>query len=85
MKNITALFTAAVLSSLSFASVAAVEVQSAPTGQQEVATVGVRANSNLDSVEDQLAQKADEMGAKSFRITSVTGSDNLHGTAVLYK
>lgn len=85
MKNITALFTAAVLSSLSFASFAAVEVQAAPTGQQEVATVGVRANSNLTSVEDQLAQKADQLGAKSFRITSVTGSDNLHGTAVLYK
>lgn len=85
MKNITALFTAAVLSSFSFASFAAVEVQSAPAGQQEVATVGVRANSNLGSVEDQLAQKADQMGAKSFRITSVTGSDNLHGTAVLYK
>ncbi len=80
-----ALFAAAVLSSLSFASMAAVEVQSAPAGQQEVATVGVTASTNLSSVEDKLAQKAEQMGAKSFRITSVTGSDNLHGTAVLYK
>ena len=30
-------------------------------------------------------QKADEMGAKSFRITSVTGPNTLHGTAVIYK
>ncbi|MGG7448883.1 multiple stress resistance protein BhsA [Kosakonia oryzendophytica] len=85
MTNVKALFAAAVLSSLSFASMAAVEVQSAPAGQQEVATVGVTASTNLSSVEDKLAQKAEQMGAKSFRITSVTGSDNLHGTAVLYK
>ncbi|EBS0023209.1 multiple stress resistance protein BhsA, partial [Escherichia coli] len=26
-----------------------------------------------------------EMGAKSFRITSVTGPNTLHGTAVIYK
>ncbi|AJE55487.1 hypothetical protein SEEE4018_09917 [Salmonella enterica subsp. enterica serovar Enteritidis str. 543463 40-18] len=25
------------------------------------------------------------MGAKSFRITSVTGPNTLHGTAVIYK
>lgn len=85
MTNVKALFAAAVLSSLSFASMAAVEVQSAPAGQHEVATVGVTASTNLSSVEDKLAQKAEQMGAKSFRITSVTGSDNLHGTAVLYK
>ncbi|UXY09231.1 DUF1471 domain-containing protein [Kosakonia sp. ML.JS2a] len=85
MTNVKAFFAAAVLSSLSFASMAAVEVQSAPAGQQEVATVGVTASTNLSSVEDKLAQKAEQMGAKSFRITSVTGSDNLHGTAVLYK
>ena len=85
MKNVKILIAAAVLSSLSFASFAAVEVQNAPAGQQEVAVIGASAGANLSSVEDQLAQKADEMGAKSFRITSVTGSDTLHGTAVLYK
>lgn len=85
MKNVKTLIAAAVLSSLSFASFAAVEVQATPAGQQEIATIGATAGTNLSSVEDQLAQKADAMGAKSFRITSVTGSDNLHGTAVLYK
>ena len=85
MKYVKTLFAAAVLSSLSFASFAAVEVQSAPAGQQQVGIIGASAGANLSSVEDQLAQKADEMGAKSFRITSVTGSDTLHGTAVLYK
>ncbi|WP_312685708.1 multiple stress resistance protein BhsA [Kosakonia sp.] len=85
MTNVKTFFAAAVLSSLSFASFAAVEVQSAPAGQQELATVGVSASTNLSSVENKLAQKAEQMGAKSYRITSVTGTDKLHGTAVLYK
>lgn len=85
MKNIKSLFAVAVLSSLSFASLAAVEVQSAPVGQQKAGTIAASAGTNLNSVEQELAQKADAMGAKSFRITSVTGSDTLHGTAVIYK
>ena len=75
MKTVNTLAIAAVLSSLSFASFAAVEVQSTPAS----------AGTNLGSLEDQLAQKADEMGATSYRITSVTGPNTLHGTAVIYK
>jgi multiple stress resistance protein BhsA len=85
MKTINTLIAAAVLSSLSFASFAAVEVQSTPTDQQKVGTISASAGTNLSSLEDQLAQKADAMGAKSFRITSVTGPNSLHGTAVIYK
>ena len=76
---------AAVLSSLSFASFAAVQVQSTPAGQHKVGTISASAGTNLGSLEDQLAQKAQEMGAKSYRITSVTGPNTLHGTAVIYK
>ena len=85
MKNVKTLFAAAVLSSLSFASFAAVEVQATPTGQQKVGTITATAGTNLGSLEDQLAEKADQMGASSFRITSVTGPNTLHGTAVIYK
>lgn len=85
MKNIKSLLAIAVLSSLSFASVAAVEVQSSPVGQQKVGVISANAGTNLSSLESELAQKADEMGAKSFRITSVTGPNTLHGTAVIYK
>ena len=81
MKNVKTLIAAAILSSMSFASFAAVEVQSTPEGQQKVGTI----SANAGSLEEQLAQKADEMGAKSFRITSVTGPNTLHGTAVIYK
>ena len=85
MKNVTTLIAAAVLSSLSFASFAAVEVQAKPTGQQKVGTITATAGTNLGSLEDQLAEKAEQMGASSVRITSVTGPNTLHGTAVIYK
>ncbi|EKM0363408.1 multiple stress resistance protein BhsA [Cronobacter turicensis] len=85
MKNVQALLAAAVLSSLSFASVAAVQVQSTPAGQQKAGTISATAGTNLSSLEAELSQKADEMGAKSFRITSANGPNNLHGTAVIYK
>lgn len=85
MKNVKTLIAATILSSLSFASFAAVQVQAAPAGQQEIGTVAVTAGTNLSSVENQLAQKAQASGASSYRITSVSGSDKLHGTAVLYK
>lgn len=85
MKNVKTLIAAAVLSSLSFASFAAVEVQSLQqTSRKSVPSLPLPGLA-LGSLEDQLAQKADEMGAKSFRITSVTGPNTLHGTAVIYK
>jgi multiple stress resistance protein BhsA len=85
MKSIKSLIAVAVLSSLSFASMAAVEVQSSPADQQKVGVISANAGTNLSSLESELAQKADQMGAKSFRITSVTGPNTLHGTAVIYK
>jgi multiple stress resistance protein BhsA len=85
MKNVKTLIAATLLSSLSFASFAAVQVQSTPADQHKVGTVSASAGTNLSSLESELAQKADEMGAKSYRITSVAGPNNLHGTAVIYK
>ena len=85
MKTVNTLAIAAVLSSLYLASISAVEVQSTPAGQHKVGTISASAGTNLGSLEDQLAQKADEMGATSYRITSVTGPNTLHGTAVIYK
>ncbi|HKN02371.1 MAG TPA: multiple stress resistance protein BhsA [Buttiauxella sp.] len=85
MKNVKTLIAAVVLSSISFASFAAVEVQAAPAGQQKVGTVTATAGTNLSSLEAELAEKADQMGASSYRITSVTGPNTLHGTAIIYK
>ena len=85
MKTMNALAIATLLSSLSFAGFAATEVQSTPVDQQKIGTISANAGPNLASLQDQLAQKADMMGATSFRITSVTGPNTLHGTAVIYK
>lgn len=85
MKNVKTLIAAVMLSTLSFASFAAVQVQSTPANQQKVGTISANAGTNLGSLEDQLAAKAEAVGAKSFRITSVSGPNTLHGTAVIYK
>ncbi|WET42383.1 multiple stress resistance protein BhsA [Citrobacter enshiensis] len=86
MKNVKTLIAAAVLRlNFHLPAFAAVEVQATPCRSTKVGTISANAGTNLGSLEDQLAQKADEMGAKSFRITSVTGPNTLHGTAVIYK
>lgn len=85
MKSINMMVVAAVLSGLSFASVAAQQVSSTPLDQQKIGVISATVSTNLLSLEQQLSEKASDAGAKSFRITSTSGSNNLHGTAVLYR
>ncbi len=85
MKSINMMVVAAVLSGLSFASVAAQQVSSTPLDQQKIGVISATGSTNLLSLEQQLSEKASDAGAKSFRITSTSGNNNLHGTAVLYK
>jgi len=85
MKSINMMVVAALLSGLSFASVAAQQVSSTPLDQQKIGVISATGSTNLTSLEQQLSEKASDVGAKSFRITSTSGSNNLHGTAVLYK
>ncbi|MDQ0628956.1 YdgH/BhsA/McbA-like domain containing protein [Pantoea agglomerans] len=85
MKNINMMVVAAVLSGLSFASVAAQQVSSTPLDQHKIGVISATGSTNLLSLEQQLSEKASDAGAKSFRITSTSGSNNLHGTAVLYR
>ncbi|MEN4693239.1 YdgH/BhsA/McbA-like domain containing protein [Pantoea agglomerans] len=85
MKSINMMVVAAVLSGLSFASVAAQQVSSTPLDQQKIGVISATGSTNLLSLEQQLSEKASDAGAKSFRITSTSGSNNLHGTTVLYR
>lgn len=85
MKSINMMVVAAVLSGLSFASVAAQQVSSTPLDQQKIGVISATGSTNLLSLEQQLSEKASDAGVKSFRITSTSGSNNLHGTAVLYR
>jgi multiple stress resistance protein BhsA len=85
MNKLTALLAAALLSSLSFASFAAVVVTEAPQNQQPIGIIGATAQSDLGSLEDKLGEKADRLGGTSFRITSAAGNNFIHGTAVVYQ
>lgn len=46
--------------------------------------ITVSGASDLTSLENKLAAKADEAGAKSFQIISTAGDNKLHGTAIIY-
>lgn len=86
MKNVKFAVAAIALSALSFAAVAAQEVTSGPAGQQRVGVVSAStASGNLSDLQAQLAARADASGATSYQITSTSGQNNLHGTAVIYQ
>ncbi|WP_410012390.1 multiple stress resistance protein BhsA [Sodalis sp. C49] len=85
MKNVKYAVAAIALSVVSFSSFAADLVNAAPADQQQVGVISATGGSNLSSLESQLADKAAQSGAKSFQITSTTGQNNLHGTAVIYQ
>ncbi|MBS6031650.1 MULTISPECIES: multiple stress resistance protein BhsA [Pantoea] len=85
MKSISMMVVAALLGSLSFASVAAQQVTQSPLDQQKIGVISATGSTNLTSLEQQLSDRASDVGAKSFRITSTSGNNNLHGTAVIYK
>ncbi|WP_340611709.1 multiple stress resistance protein BhsA [Xenorhabdus bharatensis] len=71
------------LSTISFGSMAAVEVKSA-TGEK-IGIVSVTGAETLEALTDQLSKKADEAGAKYFRIIAASGQNHLNGTAEIYR
>lgn len=86
MKNLTKAFAVIALTTASFASFAATEVDMAPTGAQSIGTVSAATNgNNLSALQGKLAAKAAEQGASSYRIVSAGGDNHLFGTAEIYK
>lgn len=85
MNKLTTLLAVGFLFLFSFACFAAVQFSEIPQNQQQIGIIGAATLSNLGSLEEILGEKADRLGATSFRITSVTGNNLLHGTAVIYK
>lgn len=84
MKSIKLTLAAVALSSIAFGSMAADQVNEAPLNQQQIGVVSASGSTNLTSLENQLSEKANAAGAKSFRITSTSGNNKLNGTAVIY-
>lgn len=78
------LITAVILGLFSLSSIAATEVQTSPSdghGLHFISADGF----DLTSVEEALNIKAEAAGANYYRITSISGNNLLHGTAVIYK
>lgn len=84
MNSTKMILLAMALSTVSLSGLAAEGVDNPPTQQQEVGVVSA-SGSDLSTLESHLAAKADAAGAKSFRITSTSGNNRMHGTAVIYQ
>ncbi|MBI3309722.1 multiple stress resistance protein BhsA [Serratia quinivorans] len=85
MKNIKIFATALLLTTASFASVAADQPANQPVaGAQKIGVVSVSGASNLSALENELASKAAASGASSYRIISAGGQNKLYGTAEIF-
>ncbi|AVJ16789.1 hypothetical protein CLM71_06420 [Serratia sp. MYb239] len=84
MKSLKMTIAAVALTTVSFGSFAAELVDSQPANMQKVGVVNASGATNLTSLENKLAAEADKAGAKSFQITSTTGNNKMHGTAIIY-
>ena len=85
MKNVKMTLAALVLATVSFSSMAATLVDSAPANQQKIGVISATSSSDLSSLQRELNAKATEAGASSYRIIGASGDNYLHGTAELYK
>lgn len=86
MKTIKTFAAAIALATISFTTFAAEHVSAQDAAQFEKAGVIVASGAtDLSSLKSQLAAKADAAGAKAFTITSTSGNNLMHATAVIYK
>ncbi|XHA18412.1 DUF1471 family periplasmic protein McbA [Citrobacter farmeri] len=86
MKKCLALLVAATLAGVAFAASAVQPLNSPDTGQLRASgTVSATGATNLSDLEDKLAEKAQEQGAKGFVVNSAGGNNQMYGTATIYK
>ncbi|MEH2922001.1 YdgH/BhsA/McbA-like domain containing protein [Samsonia erythrinae] len=84
MKNVKTIAAAVVLATVSFGASAAEYVSPSQAQNLEKAGVVTATAKDLGSLQAKLAMKAEKAGAKAYTITSATGNDQLHGSAVIY-
>lgn len=87
MKKYLAMAAALALSAMTVSTFAAPrELMRGDTGTLRPAgTVSAQGALSLDDLQDQLAEKAREQGAKGFVINSAGGENQMYGTATIYK
>lgn len=85
MKKCLTLLIATVLSGISLTAYAAQPMSNPTAVTWPAGTVSATGASNLSDLEDKLAEKAREQGAKGYVINSAGGNDQMFGTATIYK
>ncbi|WP_420535641.1 multiple stress resistance protein BhsA [Buttiauxella noackiae] len=86
MKNVTMTLAARTLATLSFSSIAANLVDSAPVTQEKVGVITACTSSNsISSLQHEMNVKATRVGASSYRIVGAYGNNRLCGSAEIYK
>ncbi|BBW26152.1 DUF1471 domain-containing protein [Enterobacter bugandensis] len=86
-KYLTLAVIAGALATASFSAMAVQPLnESTDTSQLRPAgTVSVSRASNLDDLQNKLAEKARQEGAKGFVVNSAGGDNHMYGTATIYK
>ena len=86
-KYLTLVVIASALTTASFSAMAGQSLtQSTDTSQlQPAGAVSVRRASNLDDLQNKLAEKARQEGEKGFVVNSAGGDNHMYGTATIYK
>ncbi|HCN97912.1 MAG: DUF1471 family periplasmic protein McbA [Leclercia adecarboxylata] len=86
MKKYLVMLAAASLAGASFAAWSIESLSSGDTSQLRPAgTVQASGARDLDDLQDKLAEKAREKGAKGYVVNSASGDNNMFGTATIYK
>ena len=86
MKKCLTVLAAALLTGMRFSAFAAQPLSSSAAGQLRPAgTVSATGATTLSELENKLAEKAREQGAKGFVVNSAGGDNQMYGTATIYK
>ena len=86
MKKANMAISVLALATLSFSSMAATLVDSAPDDQQKIGVISAcSASNNLSGLQRELIAKAAGAGASSYRFISASGNNHLCGTAEIYQ
>jgi len=83
-KNIAYLMAVGLLSLSGYATAA----MSAPSGMPEMTelgTISVSNQSTLSDIEQALQAKMEQNGGSHYQITSISGHNQLHSTAIIYR
>ncbi|BAE74413.1 Multiple stress resistance protein BhsA precursor [Sodalis glossinidius str. 'morsitans'] len=86
MKRSLLFISSLLLASLSLPTFAAEPIsRQEAVDKQALGTISITGAATLDHLEHNIAQKADQAGAKYYVIIATTGKNRLHGDALIYQ